>query len=126
MKHALIQSLSIFTFSSLAFFGVAAYAGDDNIEVTPIQQVTQQELAAIYVLSEICPGLVSDTAKFNQGYAKLAQEYLPKTANPVATLARLSKDQKFSEILAEAHADAKKAGDDKNQAICLELTTYAN
>lgn len=59
--------------------GQTALAQNENIEVTPLQKVTQQELAAIYVLSEVCPALIQDKdqTKFNQGYAKLAKEYMP-------------------------------------------------
>lgn len=98
---------------------------NDNIEVTPLQTVTQQELAAIYVLSEICPGLVDDPSQFEQGYAKLVQEYLPADNNAVSRLAKLSQDKKFAPVLAEARNDAEKAGDAKNQEICQELTTYS-
>lgn len=103
----------------------AATQKDENIEVTPLEKVTQQELAAIYVLSEVCPRLVKDQAKFEQGYAKLAQEYLPAEKNAVSSLAKLSKEKKFKSILSEARTDAKKAGDAKNLEICQELTTYS-
>ena len=104
----------------------AAKQQDENIEVTPIQKVTQQELAAIYVLSEVCPSLVKDDAQFSRGYSKLAQEYLPQEKDAVSALSKLSKEKKFKSILAEARTDAKKAGDSKNKEICQELTTYNN
>ncbi|MDM1485485.1 MULTISPECIES: hypothetical protein [Acinetobacter] len=103
----------------------AAMAQEENIEVTPLQQVTQQELAAIYVLSEVCPALVTDKAKFNQGYAQLAQEYMPKEKDAVTALNKLSKQKSFQPILKEARADAKAAGTAKNKAICQELTAYS-
>ena len=99
---------------------------EENIEVTPMHNVTNHELAAIYVLSEICPSMVSDQAKFNAGYQKLAKEYLPTENNPVARLELLSQQANFKSILAEAQNDAKAAGDDKNQQICEELTSYSN
>ncbi len=112
--------------SSLIAIGSAHAANkDENIEVTPLQQVTQQELAAIYVLSEICPSLVSDQSQFENGYNTLAKEYLPQQKNPTEYLKSLSKEKKFKPILAEAQADAKKAGKAKNQEICKELSTYS-
>ena len=103
----------------------AAIAQEENIEVTPLQQVTQQELAAIYVLSEVCPSLVKENNQFQQGYAKLAQEYMPKEKDAVAALIKLSKQKSFQPMLKEARADAKAAGTAKNQAICQELTAYS-
>ena len=112
--------------SSLIAIGSAHAANkDENIEVTPLQQVTQQELAAIYVLSEVCPSLVSDQSQFENVYNTLAKEYLPQQKNPTEYLKSLSKEKKFKPILAEAQADAKKAGKAKNQEICKELSTYS-
>lgn len=112
--------------SSLIAIGSAHAANkDENIEVTPLQQVTQQELAAIYVLSEVCPSLVSDQSQFENGYNVLVKEYLPQQKNPTEYLKSLSKEKKFKPILAEAQADAKKAGKAKNQEICKELSTYS-
>lgn len=106
---------------------VAASQSDaavENIEVTPMQNVTNHELAAIYVLAEICPSLVDDQEKFNLGYAKLAKEYLPNEKNPVESLQKISQITNFKSILDEAKADANKAGDAKNKEICQELVSY--
>ncbi len=111
--------------SLIAITSAQAANKDENIEVTPLQQVTQQELAAIYVLSEVCPSLVSDQSQFENGYNTLAKEYLPQQKNPTEYLKSLSKEKKFKPILAEAQADAKKAGKAKNQEICKELSTYS-
>lgn len=111
--------------SLIAITSAQAANKDENIEVTPLQQVTQQELAAIYVLSEVCPSLVSDQSQFENGYNTLAKEYLPQQKNPTEYLKSLSKEKKFKPILAEAQDDAKKAGKAKNQEICKELSTYS-
>lgn len=129
MKLSMFKSLSLGLLTTAVMsFSVthAAKQQDENIEVTPIQKVTQQELAAIYVLSEVCPSLVKDDAQFSRGYSKLAQEYLPQEKDAVSALSKLSKEKKFKSILAEARTDAKKAGDSKNKEICQELTTYNN
>ncbi len=89
---------AIYLFGAVALslgLSQAAIAQEENIEVTPLQQVTQQELAAIYVLSEVCPSLVKEQNQFHQGYAKLAQEYMPKEKDAVAALSKLSKQKSF-------------------------------
>ncbi len=129
MKLSMFKSFSLGLFTTaLMTFSVthAATQQDENIEVTPIQKITQQELAAIYVLSEVCPSLVKESDQFKKGYTKLAQEYLPQEQDPVNTLKKLSTQKNFKSILAEAKSDAKKAGDVKNKEICQELTTYSN
>jgi len=129
MKLSMFKSLSLgLLTTALMTLSVthAATQQDENIEVTPNQKITQQELAAIYVLSEVCPSLVKENDQFKKGYAKLAQEYLPQEQDPVSALQKLSKQKSFKSILAEAKSDAKKAGDVKNKEICQELTTYSN
>ncbi|MGE8563390.1 MAG: MCR_0457 family protein [Acinetobacter bohemicus] len=129
MKLSMFKSLSLgLLTTALMTLSVthAATQQDENIEVTPTQKITQQELAAIYVLSEVCPSLVKENDQLKKGYAKLAQEYLPQEQDPVNALQKLSKQKNFKSILAEAKSDAKKAGDVKNKEICQELTTYSN
>lgn len=98
-------------------------ANDENIEVTQ-QHVTQEELAAIYVLSEICPKLIDKNQNFNPGYSNLLQDYMPGVQNPTDTLKRLSKEKAFQPILKEARADAKKAGDKANLGVCQDVVNY--
>ena len=82
--------------SLIAISSAHAANKDENIEVTPLQQVTQQELAAIYVLSEVCPSLVSDQSQFENGYNTLAIEYLPQQKNPTEYLKTQIKSSKCS------------------------------
>lgn len=126
MKNPIFQALTFCAISAATLLGTSAFAADENINVTPTQQVTKQELAAIYVLSEICPSMVKDKSQFNQGYTKLVTEYMPGQRNPVESLNQIAKQNDFRNILAEAQSDAKKAGKKKNQVICNELTTYNN
>lgn len=126
MKNPIFQALTFCAISAATLLGPSAFAADENINVTPTQQVTKQELAAIYVLSEICPSMVKDKSQFNQGYTKLVTEYMPSQRNPVESLNQMAKQNDFRNILAEAQSDAKKAGKKKNQVICNELTTYNN
>jgi hypothetical protein len=124
MKYPLLKTLTALTLSA---FTLHVYA--ENVDVTPSDnQVTQQELAALYVLSDICPSVIDAKAqdKFKQGFGKLLKENMPQVKDPAQTLKALAQDPKFAPILQEAQADAKKAGDAKNLEICQELTTYAN
>lgn len=126
MKYPLLQAMTLCAASAATLLGTSAFTANENINVTPTQQVTKQELAAIYVLSEICPSMVKDKSQFNQGYTKLVTEYMSGQRNPVASLNQMVQQNDFRSILAEAQSDAKKAGKKKNQVICNELTTYNN
>lgn len=65
---------------------------ENVVEVTPSKGTTPEELAAIQVLSEICPSLIGKKdAEFAQGYERLVKDYLPNEADPVAALENVVK-----------------------------------
>ncbi len=100
-------------------------APTENIEITQ-QQITQEELAAIYVLSDICPELIGENVQFQQGYASLTRDHLPQEKDPVKALKQLSQTAKFEKVLKEAQQDAKAAGDAENKQVCQDVMAYGN
>ena len=108
----------------LTILAPMTWAQESNLEELPEIYVTEEELAAIYVLAEICPTLITNQQDFQAGYQQLLQDYLPNIPNPSKALQDLSTEQKFIPILQEAKQDALNAGDIKNTQICQELTTY--
>lgn len=130
MKTNFFKQLGV---SLLLISGVCssqAFAADkktttEKIDVTPtVDNVSSQELAAIYVLSEICPDLTHKNTKFDQAYENLAKSYLNNRTDAVTFLKKQVKNKEFKPILKEARADAKKASDKTNLAICNEVIQY--
>lgn len=111
IKSQLFTLLSALTLS-LSFTQIAQ-ANDDNLDVTPEQQTTAQEFAALYVLSDICPKMVSNPEKFSTGFTTLLTEYLPNEKNPVQALNKMVTAANFKAILQEAESDAQRAGKEK-------------
>ena len=122
MNSKLIKrcSLAVLLFGSVLS---QTHAADENIDVTQ-QNVTNEELAAIFVLSEVCPTLDQAGEKFDHGYAKLVKEYLPNEKKPVAALNSISQQDKFKAALDEARSDAKKASDADNIQICQDVSNF--
>ncbi|EOQ73560.1 MULTISPECIES: MCR_0457 family protein [Acinetobacter calcoaceticus/baumannii complex] len=134
MKKSLVQSLSLVLLMSMATVGFAAdkkkttekkTENENVVEVTPQQGTTPEELAAIQVLSEICPDLIGkkDT-DFAQGYERLVKDYLPNESDAVSALEKRSKDKGFKKYLKEARKDAKAAGDEQNTLVCQDVKAY--
>lgn len=96
----------------------------ENIEVTPTQGTTQEELAAIHVLSEICPNLIGKSDEFNEGYARLVHAYLPDQDDALNYLNKRSQEKNFKKFLNEARNDAKAATDEQNTQICKDVMSY--
>ena len=97
----------------------------ENIDVSPDHNsTTPQELAAIYVLSELCSSYGFDKEPgFKEGYATLVQENMPDEKDPVNALAQRAQQKDFQAYIREAQSDAKKAGEQQNKDICNEIVT---
>ncbi|ENU29544.1 hypothetical protein F991_02592 [Acinetobacter sp. CIP-A165] len=130
MKKNVFKTLGLSLLIASSALTPVAYAANakhesENIEVTPMSQTTtQEELAAIYVLSEICPSLIDEDKKFTQGYERLVKEYLPKESKAVDVLNKRAKAKDFQNVLVEARKDAKAASDEKNRQICEDVRNY--
>lgn len=130
MKKNVFKTLGLSLLIASSALTPVAYAANakqesENIEVTPMSQTTtQEELAAIYVLSEICPSLIDEDKKFTQGYDRLVKEYLPKESKAVDVLNKRAKAKDFQKFLVEARKDAKAASDEKNRQICEDVRNY--
>lgn len=111
--------------SSLGMSVAYAEAPTENIEVTPEHnETTPEELAAIYVLSELCTGYGYDKEPgFKEGYAALVKENMPDEKDPVTALEQRAKQKDFQKYIIEAQSDAKKAGEQQNKDICSEILT---
>ncbi|ENV08069.1 MULTISPECIES: MCR_0457 family protein [Acinetobacter] len=130
MKKNVFKTLGLSFLIASSALAPTAFAAEkksepEKIEVTPMSDsVTKQELAAIYVLSEICPSLIGKDLKFNKAYDNLVKAYLNNEANAVETLNKRVKGKDYQEALKEARADAKAASDDDNRQICDDVRNY--
>lgn len=130
MHNKIIKALSLGLLSTSVLFSSVAFAEKkkaepkaENIDVTQ-QQVTKEELATIYVFSEMCQPLVKQDAAYKAGYARLLKEYLPNEKDPQAALKSLVKQSSFKKVLEQARQDAKNAGDKENLEICQDMKNY--
>ena len=88
MKKNVFKTLGLSLLTASSIFTTTAFAAEkksetEKIEVTPtLEGVTPQELAAIYVLSEICPDLIGRDLKFNKAYDNLVKSYLSNESVP--------------------------------------------
>lgn len=130
-QNKILKLCSLALLSSTLAFVPTAFAKkeekkdipQENIDVTN-QQVTKDELAAIYVLSEVCPSIIKQDKKFDAGYARLLKDYMPKEKNPESTLTSLVKQSSFKQALEQARQDAKAAGDKGNAQVCEDVKDY--
>ena len=130
MKKNVFASLGLSLLIAATVVMPATYAAEkksstEKIEVTPMaDNVSDQELAAIYVLSEICPSLIGKDLKFNTAYENLAQAFLANEKDAVKMLNKRAKAKDFQVALTEARNDANAASEDDNRQICDDVRNY--
>ena len=130
MKKNVFASLGLSLLITATVVTPATYAAEkksstEKIEVTPMaDNVSDQELAAIYVLSEICPSLIGKDLKFNTAYENLAQAFLANEKDAVKMLYKRAKAKDFQVALTEARNDANAASEDDNRQICDDVRNY--
>lgn len=96
----------------------------DKVEFKSSLPVTQEEIAAVDVLGEICPKLISNTKKFDTGYERLLKDLMPNIDQPVLALKALAEDTEYQNKLKEAREDANKATVQDNRAVCEDIVNY--
>ncbi|RYY79910.1 MAG: hypothetical protein EOO69_04385 [Moraxellaceae bacterium] len=96
----------------------------DKVEFKSSLPVTQEEIAAVDVLGEICPKLISNTKKFDTGYERLLKDLMPNIDQPVLALKALADDTEYQGKLKEAREDANKATVHDNRAVCEDIVNY--
>ncbi|WP_235985040.1 MCR_0457 family protein [Acinetobacter baretiae] len=130
LNHALtacLMSSILLALPVSSLYAKATETEDKNIDVTPQQTgVTDEELAAIYVLSELCSdyGFKKDP-NYRSGYAELLKENMPGIQNPMNALQMRTKQKDFKPFLEQARQDANKAGEAENKEICKEISSLA-
>lgn len=120
---ALVSSL--FATSIYAVDAVNPVTVQDNIKVSDEStSTTQEELATIYVLSEICPNIIGNSKAFEQGYARLAKDYWPLKGDAVKGLKQRAQQQGFEKYLTQARQNANNMTAQNNREVCEDVMAY--
>ncbi|XID75946.1 MCR_0457 family protein [Alkanindiges sp. WGS2144] len=109
---------------SLANAAAASKDTDNRVEFKSSLPVTQEEIAVVDVLGEICPKILGKNTNFDAGYKKLLADLLPTIEQPVLALQALQEDAEYQKILQQAHDNANRATVQENREVCLDIVHY--
>ncbi len=118
---------SLICFGSITTMASAAPVkanADNRVEFKSSLPITQEEIAAVDVLGEICPKIIGKNANFDKGFNRLLTDLLPNIDQPVLALKALKDDAEYQNILTEARSDANRATVQENRDVCLEIVNY--
>lgn len=97
-----------------------------EVESDQGQGTSQEEIATIDVLNEICPKILgtNNNKNFSKGYSNLIAHMLPSFKSPVAAVQAMHTEPDYMKIYANALATALKEKEDDNRDVCLEVLHY--
>ncbi|MDE2420414.1 MAG: hypothetical protein KGO49_04430 [Gammaproteobacteria bacterium] len=97
-----------------------------EVESDQGQGTSQEEIATIDVLNEICPKILgtNNNKNFSKGYANLITQMLPSIKNPVAAVQAMHTDPDYMKIYNNARVNTLKEKEDDNRDVCLEVLHY--
>lgn len=102
----------------------AAESKDSKVELKDNLPVTEEEVATVNVLGEICPKILGKNPNFDKGYRLALADMLPGVTDPVLAIRALQDDPNYQKVLKDARNEAAKATVEDNREVCLELTQY--
>ena len=97
---------------------------NSKVEFKSSLPVTQQEIAAVDVLGEICPKIIGKNTNFDAGFKRLLSDLLPTIDQPVIALKTLQEDADYQKLLTQARDDANQVTVQENREVCLEIVNY--
>lgn len=101
-------------------------ANSAQVVVENTNGTSQEEIATIDVLNEVCPQILgqNNTKNFRKGYSNLLRELLPSIKNPVLSVQSMHTDPDYINILANARTKAFAEKIEDNREVCLEVLHY--
>jgi|GEM_PF-3630796 len=128
LSAGLITSVHAATHKAASAPATTSKAADDKaaVEVEGAGGTSQEEVATVDVLNEICPQVLgtNNDRNFKKGYANLITHMLPGIKQPVLAVQAMHSDPDYMKTYADARSKAQAAGNEDNREVCLEVLHY--
>ena len=92
----------------------------DALTTAEADTLTKEDLAAVQILTEVCPALMSHHEGFQKKIEALSQTFLGNLSSKV-TLAQLQQDSEYQLILKAAKNDAAEVEQAEQKAACEDI-----
>ena len=101
-------------------------AGSGAVTVEGANSTSQEEIAAVDVLNEICPNILgtNNNTNFKKGYSSLVHYLLPTMKYPVEAVAAMHTDPEYMKIYSDARVQALAQKPEDNRDVCLDVLRY--
>lgn len=101
-------------------------ANNGQVVVEDTKGTSQEEIAAVDIMNEICPQILgqNNNKNFQKGYNNLLHELLPSIKSPALSVQAMHTDSDYMNILNNARAKASAESIEDNREICLDILHY--
>ena len=103
-------------------------AANSQVTVEGAANTSQEEIATVDVLNEICPAILgtNNTKNFQKGYSGLIAHLLPSIKFPVQSVAAMHSDPEYMKIYNDARTQALAQKPEDNRDVCLDVLHYSD
>jgi len=100
----------------------------NQVTVEGAANTSQEEIATVDVLNEICPTILgtNNTKNFQKGYSGLIAHLLPSIKYPVQSVAAMHSDPEYMKIYGNARTQALAQTPEDNRDVCLDVLHYSD
>jgi len=104
----------------------APAAAKSQVTVEGTSSTSQEEIATVDVLNEICPNILgtNNNKNFAKGYRSLITSLLPSIKFPVESVAAMHSDPEYMKIYSDARTQALAQKTEDNREVCLDVLNY--
>ena len=111
---------------SLITFLNPSFTHADGLSVSELDLLVKEDIAAAQVLTEICPALIGNDAKFTANVAEFTQINLKRLIQSSTTLEQLQQDPEYKSAYAEAKQSSTEIDRAEQKVSCEDVLTSEN
>ncbi len=106
----------------------APSAAANQVTVEGGANTSQEEIATVDVLNEICPTILgtNNNKNYQKGYSSLIAHLLPSIKYPVQSVAAMHSDPEYMKIYNDARTQALAQKPEDNREVCLDVLHYSD
>jgi hypothetical protein len=122
----MIKTISFRSLLSLGFAAVFSQAvmADEGLTQAEANTIVKEDIASAQVMTEVCPGVIGQNAKFDGNIKVLIQSYLADFSDKSMTYEKLQSDSEYKSVLNEARQTAKETSADEQKSVCGDVLGY--
>jgi hypothetical protein len=122
----MIKTISFRSILGLGFAAIFSQAvmADEGLTQAEANTIVKEDLASAQVMTEVCPAVIGQNAKFDSNIKVLIQSYLADYSDKSISFEKMQSDSEYKSVLDEARKAAKETTADEQKSVCNDVLDY--